>query len=255
MPAERSRLRPRSPRSASSRRLGPPASHHGRDPLSSRRRHLAAAGRSPASRGQRGTEAPEVEARCPTRPQSPAGRATQGSRRCGRGARAVMNAGLHLGVPGHAALLVYAYSTPYGSLARDHAPASGVRKTRHTCRFDSALEPFLLRGEATASDRPARRLFRSGEGDSRHSLPPRAFGRRRHGGDCHGAHLIGAWISVTSVRRLAAPTCRRKAAPWGCRGGTSGRSPCRERSRSSCSPDQPALWARSTCQTSHPSLS
>ena len=57
-------------------------------------------------------------------------------------------------------------------------------------------------------------------------------------------------VSVTSARRPAAPTCRRTTARWGCRSGTSGRSPCRERSRSSCSPGPPARRARSTGRTS-----
>jgi hypothetical protein len=46
-----------------------------------------------------------------------------------------------------------------------------------------------------------------------------------HGANCHDVPLIGASISVTSARRLAVPTCRRTAPQWGCRGGTSRRSP------------------------------
>jgi hypothetical protein len=47
-------------------------------------------------------------------------RSTQGSRRCWRGTRAVMNAGLDLGGPVHAALLGYAYTSHAGAVTVFH---------------------------------------------------------------------------------------------------------------------------------------
>ena len=58
--------------------------------------------------------------------------------------------------------------------------------------------------------------------------------------------------SVKPARRRAVPRYRQTAALWGCRGETSGKSPCRGQSQPSCSPRLPALWARSACRTSHP---
>ena len=57
------------------------------------RRASPVGSRGPALRGQRGTEAPEVEARCPTRPQSPAGRAKRVRARRRRDTRASRRAG------------------------------------------------------------------------------------------------------------------------------------------------------------------
>ena len=127
------------------------------------------------------------------------------------------------------------------TLTGGHFPSCSLGSRSWVCLhgFDLARPPALV-------EERDERAVEAQEHEPCSSPPARSLSRRA---GCpsplsltNKTVLIGTLsMSLTSARRPAVPTCRRRTAQWGYRGGTSGRSPCREPSRPSCSPGLTAL--------------